>query len=319
MGFIYKITNTINGKAYVGQTSQKIRVRWITHKCNAHQEKYKHIPLYRAFNKYGVENFVFEILEECDNKFLNEREMYYIGLYDTFRNGYNCTYGGEGIRGFCHTQETKEKVRKNSIERDAAKPLRVYTKSLKGKKLTGDRLLHARQNIKKANVAASAWHKSPEGHKWHIEQGKKFQGKCFAQTFQHTCPICGAEYTTHRKYSPACSGKCKQKQRRIQKLNKIPGICSCCGKEILVPKYSKKKFHFCSLSCAGRWRAFAKKLNSVPATQVVAIEPCGNADVYNMEVEHTHSFSVQGGLIVHNCLDALRYSCCKLNQQNFSF
>lgn len=54
------------------------------------------MPLYRAFNKYGVENFTITEVEECDNKDLDNREIYWINFYKTYSDGYNCTAGGEG-------------------------------------------------------------------------------------------------------------------------------------------------------------------------------------------------------------------------------
>lgn len=104
---IYKITNMINGKSYIGQ-SNDIKRRWKEHRSK-HSWKSNHV-IYRAFKKYGFENFKFEIIEECDVKFLSEKEKYYIAEFDTYKNGYNETEGGEGISGFNHSEETKQKL-----------------------------------------------------------------------------------------------------------------------------------------------------------------------------------------------------------------
>lgn len=80
---IYKITNQINGKNYIGQ-SVDIKTRWRKHK-----ESKKDYPLYRAFRKYGIDNFTFEILEECPILELNAKEQYYIEKYNAIKNGYN--------------------------------------------------------------------------------------------------------------------------------------------------------------------------------------------------------------------------------------
>lgn len=56
-------------------------------------------PLYQAIRKYGVENFSFEVLEECDISLLDEKEVYYINLYNSYKEGYNATLGGQG-KGF---------------------------------------------------------------------------------------------------------------------------------------------------------------------------------------------------------------------------
>lgn len=85
---IYKITNKHNGKSYIGQ-SIDIKERWENHRCLNGNHDY---PLYRAFRKYGIDSFEFEVLEECNAGELAERELYYIQKYDTVDNGYNQTY-----------------------------------------------------------------------------------------------------------------------------------------------------------------------------------------------------------------------------------
>ena len=64
MGFIYKIINNINDKVYIGKTDFSIEKRWAEHKKDS-QKDLKNRPLYRAMNKYGIENFSIEIVEEC--------------------------------------------------------------------------------------------------------------------------------------------------------------------------------------------------------------------------------------------------------------
>lgn len=108
---IYKITNLINGKMYIGQ-AQDIYKRWYAHKYSAFKKDNKryNVILYRAIRKYGLENFEFEILEECCVEELNEKEIYYINKYNTCiynKNswGYNMTIGGDGTRGYKLSKE----------------------------------------------------------------------------------------------------------------------------------------------------------------------------------------------------------------------
>lgn len=96
MGYIYKIENTINHKLYIGQTHLSIYDRFKKHKEAAKEERTQHLKLYKAFKKYGTENFVVSLIEECDDSLLGERETYWINYYDTYHNGYNMTLGGEG-------------------------------------------------------------------------------------------------------------------------------------------------------------------------------------------------------------------------------
>lgn len=94
---IYKITNKINQKSYIGQ-SICISHRWARHKQDAFnkEEKVYEYPLYRAIRKYGLDNFDFSIIEECKESELNEKEQYWIQYYDTYNTGYNLTLGGDG-------------------------------------------------------------------------------------------------------------------------------------------------------------------------------------------------------------------------------
>ena len=96
MAFIYKISNKINDKSYVGKTLKSIEERWNQHINSKDREDCKDRPLYRAFNKYGVFNFTVEQLEECSEEVVNEREVYQINILDTFKKGYNATIGGDG-------------------------------------------------------------------------------------------------------------------------------------------------------------------------------------------------------------------------------
>lgn len=110
---IYKITNLINNKCYIGQ-SIHIEKRFAQHKSPYEIERDKEKPLYKAFLKYGIENFSFEILEECSSEELNEKEKFYIEKYKslTSQNGYNILSGGEGNHGENHP---KHKVTRDDV------------------------------------------------------------------------------------------------------------------------------------------------------------------------------------------------------------
>lgn len=94
MAFIYKIKNNINNKCYVGKTEESIEKRFSQHISESKRERCKNRPLYRAFNKYGYENFSVELIEETDNP--EEKEIYWIDFLDTYNKGYNATKGGDG-------------------------------------------------------------------------------------------------------------------------------------------------------------------------------------------------------------------------------
>lgn len=96
---VYKITNKIDNKCYIG-ISNDIYERWQQHIHNSqninNQQDYNKL-LSKVFRQYGVDNFTFEILQiENDSEKRKELEKYYIEYYDSYKNGYNCTIGGDG-------------------------------------------------------------------------------------------------------------------------------------------------------------------------------------------------------------------------------
>lgn len=93
---IYEICSLINKKRYIGWcTNFHIRKRTHLIRNNHHSLK-----LQRAWNKYGADNFLFKILEnDVESNVILEREIFYIKHFNSFKNGYNCTIGGEGALG----------------------------------------------------------------------------------------------------------------------------------------------------------------------------------------------------------------------------
>ncbi len=92
---IYKITNVVNGKSYVGQTSKTAEERLLAHKKKATAKVNRY--LYDAMNHYGVDKFTVEVLEDNITGDIHERERYWITKENTFTpNGYNMTLGGGG-------------------------------------------------------------------------------------------------------------------------------------------------------------------------------------------------------------------------------
>ena len=94
MAYIYKITNDVNQKIYVGKTEFSIQKRFTEHCQEAQRATKQHRPLYAAMKKYGIEHFHIELLEETENP--NEREIYWIEKLGSFKYGYNATVGGDG-------------------------------------------------------------------------------------------------------------------------------------------------------------------------------------------------------------------------------
>lgn len=123
-GIIYKITNNIINKIYVGRTIRTAKEYWNYHKVRAkggYVDKY----LYRSMRKYGIDNFHFEVVEEVHevsnkalNIRLNELERYYIKeLNSKVPNGYNITDGGEGTLGYKITDKHRANLSKACLGR----------------------------------------------------------------------------------------------------------------------------------------------------------------------------------------------------------
>lgn len=96
MGHIYKITNDINEKIYIGKTVFSIEKRFKEHCRDSQKQELNNRLLYNAMKKYGIEHFSISEIEECDNNVLANREQYWINFYNSYENGYNATLGGDG-------------------------------------------------------------------------------------------------------------------------------------------------------------------------------------------------------------------------------
>ena len=106
---IYKIENKINGKVYIGQ-SQNIFKRWSVH-GNKNKANNCNMVIAKAITKYGVENFRFEILELCTKEELNIKEKHWVSVYNSYKNGYNSTTGGDAPDEFAFSKLTKDTVK----------------------------------------------------------------------------------------------------------------------------------------------------------------------------------------------------------------
>lgn len=114
---IYRILNILNKKCYIG-SSQNIEKRWYEHKRTLKNKKHHSILLQRAYNKYGSDSFIYEIIEICSKEILIQREQFY---FDTLNPEYIILKKASSFIGYKHTSlyekryriinETKEKIR----------------------------------------------------------------------------------------------------------------------------------------------------------------------------------------------------------------
>ena len=114
--YIYKITNNINNKIYIGCTTKTIEQRFSEHIHRSKNKKYN-TKLYNSFEKYGIENFSINLIEECDSSLMFIKEIEYIKEYDSYNVGLNTTFGGEGCLGYKHTDEIREKISTKTKEK----------------------------------------------------------------------------------------------------------------------------------------------------------------------------------------------------------
>lgn len=139
---IYKIVNKINNKLYIGHTI-RFRKRLSEHRSSLLADRHHSCHLQRSFNKYGIDNFVVEIIEKIDKEIALDRETYWIKKLQSYERdkGYNILIDSPIPRQSKHTEETKRKM----------------SESQKGKKLSKE------QKLKLREISLDYWknHASP--------------------------------------------------------------------------------------------------------------------------------------------------------------
>jgi group I intron endonuclease len=150
---IYQIRNLTNGKSYIGSAAGKgFCNRWGTHLKQLKDGRHNNTYLQRAWNKYGADVFVFEILEECEPMQCIEREQYYLDtlLFASHddqrfkRLGYNILRIAGSTLGYKHSEKTKAKMRRASLGQNLGKR---HTQECK------DKISHALQGNQNAKGA----------------------------------------------------------------------------------------------------------------------------------------------------------------------
>lgn len=205
---IYKITNLVNGKVYIGQ-STNIKRRWKDHRKDAfwkNNPEYEY-PLYRAMRKYGIDNFSFDILEECNKEDLNEKEKLYIAQYDSYQNGYNQTEGGDS---FTHNFKLTQKQILKIIQRLKTTRDNIYV--IAKDFGVGGTTIHYINKGQQYPQPNETYPIRPHLAKINKQNNKHLkQAKC-------QCPICGNTVSSKNNLCKSCSHKQSRKTDRPEPL-----------------------------------------------------------------------------------------------------
>jgi len=191
---IYKIINKKNGKCYIG-SSNDIRKRWNSHRCDLEANRHQSEHLQRSWNKHGSDNFDFLVVEEIapqkPQEALWEREQHYLDLLQPFgKSGYNSVReAGGGTKGYKHTEATKIKMSKAHKGRAFSEETRQkMSEAKKGKKLSEE----TKRKMSEAHKGQKAWNKG-------VPQTEEAKRKISEANKRKTSPMKGRRHTEKAK------------------------------------------------------------------------------------------------------------------------
>ena len=191
MGVIYKATCSKTGKSYIGQTIRELEQRKREH-FKAQDDYYFHTEL----RKYGDENFSWEIIEQCPNEKLNEREIYWIDYYDTYFHGYNETKGGDNAESLLNWKKT-HKEEEHNIALDGLRYAQEWNNNHRDQHLV---------NLAKAREKAV---QSCSKKICCIELNLVFNSLSEAESWSQTSQNPNGRFCSHQHISKVCKGKRK--------------------------------------------------------------------------------------------------------------
>lgn len=151
---IYKVTNIVNNKIYIGKTIHSLNTRMLGHINKSKKKLFSGSLFYKALRKYGETNFKWEIIDTCDNEIdLNKKEIYYIKLYNSTNHdiGYNIHAGGNGGDNLTNHPDRQliiEKVRLLSMGRKCSEETKKkLSESQKGRILPESQKNHISESM----------------------------------------------------------------------------------------------------------------------------------------------------------------------------
>ena len=205
---IYKITNNINGKSYIGQ-SNNIRRRWVSHiYASFKNSEIYNFPLYEDFRTYGLDNFSFERLERIEKYDLNlllQRETYWIKKLNP---EYNQTYGDNN--NVTYSKLTEEDVKK----------IKKILLNIPEEELSN------RDIAIKFNVIEDTIRNINTGRTWHDDKLSyplrisKHDSRYFPKVEQKYCKKCGCEISRYAEYCSECYKEIQSHKSKINDISK---------------------------------------------------------------------------------------------------
>ena len=139
---VYKVTNIQNSKLYIGKTTDSIKQRWKRHIEDAISGRLD-THFARAIRKWGEDSFVIEEIDTADNEEeLNQKEIYWIAFYDSAKNGYNKTDGGEGGNTYKYKTEEEMILVKGKIKESKMGRKNPMARKVKCKNILTEEELH---------------------------------------------------------------------------------------------------------------------------------------------------------------------------------
>ena len=216
---IYKITNP-KGKIYIGKTKNyRKRIRnYLNLECKDQRK------IYNSLKKYGPENHTFEIIEECDLDKLNEREIYWIDIFQSVKRGLNLTFGGDG------GNRSKESIKRGRLK--ILKPILQY--NLEGNFIKEwpsaiEAALLINKNPININDCARGKYKSTYGFRWKYKKDIKGYEKLEPIIYEK----CGKKWTEDRRARTKNSRKGEKRSKEYsEKIKKL--------KEKTIYQYNKE-------------------------------------------------------------------------------
>lgn len=212
MHTIYKITNTITNKLYIGQTSKSINERFEAHVKCAKRKVNRY--LYDSMNHHGIENFKIELVEIVnDKKYADEREKFWIKTLNTVKpNGYNMTIGGGGgntLIGYSDERK-KELYLKQAKTRTGMKRSAEYCKKLgdvhRGKTISNEQRMKISETLKRKYATGEIKAVLPElkygsdHNQWiDIDKDELYSLICYGYTISVLCEKFGCSQPTLSK------------------------------------------------------------------------------------------------------------------------